>query len=125
MKEFIFKTGQGSRNCNEKDIIKIISNSNYCKIYFDDSTTLVTAKVLKWFETELTPGLFIRINHSVLININYINAVNLKEKTLTSNFDNETFIISKRRLSAIKASIFMQAGNVILTMPGQMKTETS
>lgn len=111
MKDFVFKTGQGSRNCNEKNIIKIISNSNYCKIYFDDSSTLVTAKVLKWFETELTPGLFLRINHSVLININYINTVNLKEKTITSNFDNTTFTISKRRISCIKENPLLKAGH--------------
>ncbi len=111
MKEFVFKTGQGSRTCNEKEIIKVISNSNYCKIYFVDGSTLVIAKVLKWFETEVTQGLFIRINHSVLININYIGLVNLKEKTITSNFNNETFTISKRRISLIKESCLAHADN--------------
>jgi DNA-binding LytR/AlgR family response regulator len=111
MKEFVFKTGQGSRTCNEKNIIKIISNSNYCKIYFDDSTTLVIAKVLKWFETVVTPDLFIRINHSVLININYISMINLKEKTVTSNYKNEIFTISKRRINIVKESKFLQVGN--------------
>ena len=111
MKEFVFKTGQGSRNCNEREIIKVISNSNYCKIYFVDGSTLVIAKVLKWFETMVTPDLFIRINHSVLININYIGLVNLKEKTITSNFNNETFTISKRRISLIKDSCLAHADN--------------
>lgn len=114
MKEFTFKTGQGSRTCNEKNIIKIISNSNYCKIYFDDSTTLVIAKVLKWFETMVTPGLFVRINHSVIININYIGMVNLKEKTVTSNFNNETFTISKRRISVIRENLLLKAGHQLL-----------
>ena len=102
MKDFIFKTGQGSRSCNEKDIIKITSNSNYCKVHFTDNTTLVIAKVLKWFETEATPGIFLRINHSMLININYISSINLKEKTVKSDHTNETFTISKRRLSLVK-----------------------
>jgi DNA-binding LytR/AlgR family response regulator len=118
MKEFIFKTGQGSRTCNEKNIIKIMSNSNYCKIYFDDSTTLVIARVLKWFEGVVTPGLFVRVNHSVLINVNYISTVNLKEKKITSNFKNETFVISKRRLSIIRESSFMQIGNAIAGVCG-------
>lgn len=108
MKNFVFKTGQGSRSCNENDIIKIMSLSNYSKIYFTDNTTLVIAKVLKRFETMATPGIFLRINHSVLININYISSVNLKEKTVTSNYQNETFTISKRKLSSVKEKLFIK-----------------
>ncbi|MBL0358634.1 MAG: LytTR family transcriptional regulator [Chitinophagaceae bacterium] len=102
MREFSFKTSKGLLTCNERNIIKITSISNYSKIFFDDNTTLVIARVLKWFEAIVTPGQFIRVNQSVLINTDYIKIIDLKNKLVVSDHNNETFRISKSRMINLK-----------------------
>jgi DNA-binding LytR/AlgR family response regulator len=102
MKEFSFRTSRGQLICNEKNIIKVISLSSYSKIFFDDNTTLVIAKVLKCVESMVTPGQFIRINQSVLINIDHIKLIDLKNKLVTTGYNDETFRISKSRMITLK-----------------------
>jgi|GEM_PF-2783318 len=102
MKEFIFKTSKGPLVCNESNIIKVTSISNYSKLFFDDGSTLVIAKVLKWFETIVTPGQFIRINQSVLLNMDHVKSIDLKNKQVISGFNDEIFRISKSRMVMMK-----------------------
>ncbi len=74
-------TCKGIEMVDTENIVRIQSISNYCKIYFNDGSTLVLAKVLKWFEDQLTnPELqeenhnnqFVRIHRTHLINMQYV-----------------------------------------------------
>ncbi len=103
MREFIFKASKGQLNCTEKNIIKVISLSNYSKIFFDNNTTLVIAKALKSVESMVTPGQFIRINQSVLVNISNIKTIDLKNKLVVTNQNGEILKISKRRVPLLRS----------------------
>ncbi len=55
-----------------KNILHIESNSNYCKLYFQNGRHLTVTKLLKDFEDMLAPYHFYRVHNSHLINLNYI-----------------------------------------------------
>lgn len=55
-----------------KNILHIESSSNYCKIFFTESKSLLVTKLLKDFEDMLQPYHFYRIHNSHLINLTYI-----------------------------------------------------
>jgi two-component system LytT family response regulator len=55
------------------EILRIEARSSYSRIYFSNGATLVVAKVLRWFETQLDANSFIRIHRAHLINRDYIN----------------------------------------------------
>ena len=55
-----------------KNILHIESSSNYSKIFFIESKSLLVTKLLKDFEDMLQPYHFYRIHNSHLINLNYI-----------------------------------------------------
>jgi two-component system, LytTR family, response regulator len=61
-------------------IIHIEAISNYSKIYFTNGKTLVVAKVLRWFEEQLslknnedTTAVFLRTHRTHLVNKNFIS----------------------------------------------------
>jgi two-component system LytT family response regulator len=54
------------------DIIYLEANSNYTNFHLLNNKKITVAKTLKDFEDLLPSGIFIRIHHSSIININYI-----------------------------------------------------
>jgi len=54
------------------DIIQLEANSNYTNIFFNNKTKILASKTLKEFEELLPEGIFFRVHHSHLINLNYI-----------------------------------------------------
>ena len=68
----ILNTSTGSFLIDTNTIVRIEASSNYSKLYFSaaigGSKTLVTAKVLKWFEQRLPPETFTRLHRSHLVN---------------------------------------------------------
>ena len=54
------------------DIMYLNATRNYTTIYFKDHPKLIASKTLKDFEDLLPSGIFFRIHHSYIININYI-----------------------------------------------------
>ncbi len=65
-------TSEGLEFIPIKNILHIESSSNYCKIFFTESKSLLVTKLLKDFEDMLQPYHFYRIHNSHLINLNYI-----------------------------------------------------
>jgi len=65
-------TSEGLEFIPIKNILHIESSSNYSKIFFTESKTLLVTKLLKDFEDMLQPYRFYRIHNSHLINLNYI-----------------------------------------------------
>ena len=76
-------------------IVRIQAISNYSKLFFSDNSTLVVAKVLKWFEGKLDAHDFLRIHRTHLVNKQfiqqYVNDGSIQLK------NGESFGISKRR----------------------------
>jgi two-component system, LytTR family, response regulator len=68
----LLNTSTGQHLIDTGTIIRIEALSNYCKLYFANGKTLVTAKLLKWFEEKLSPQSFVRMHRSHLINNHFL-----------------------------------------------------
>jgi two-component system, LytTR family, response regulator len=99
-KTFLLPTNKGKEFIVADKIIRIEASSNYSKLFFEDGTTLVVAKVLHWFENKLSPADFIRVHRSHLINIIYIEQYS-HGCTITLN-DNSFFTIARRKQTRVK-----------------------
>ena len=68
MKKLKILTCKGMVPVDINTIIRIEANSNYSKIFFVNGTTLVVAKVLRWFEENLLDDRFVRIHRTHIVN---------------------------------------------------------
>jgi two-component system, LytTR family, response regulator len=85
------------------NIVRIEAISNYSKLFFINSKTLVVAKVLKWFDALLSDNGFVRIHRSHLINLSCINSYAIKDCHKIVLQNKEQINISRRkRISIIK-----------------------
>ena len=64
----MLNTSTGNFLIDTNTIVRIEASSNYSKLYFSNGKTLVTAKVLKWFEERLPGECFTRLHRSHLVN---------------------------------------------------------
>ena len=65
-------TGEGLEFIAIRPITRIESSSNYSRLYFEDGKSLVVTRLLKDFESLLTPYDFFRVHHSHLVNLKQI-----------------------------------------------------
>jgi two-component system, LytTR family, response regulator len=68
----MLNTSTGSFLIDTNTIVRIEASSNYSKLYFNNGKTLVTAKVLKWFEERLPQQSFTRLHRSHLVNNRFL-----------------------------------------------------
>lgn len=68
----MLKTSTGNFLVDTNTIVRIEASSNYSKLYFSNGTTMVTAKVLKWFEERLPHECFTRLHRSHLVNNDFL-----------------------------------------------------
>ena len=108
---FLLPTNKGGQLVCTQNILRIQASSNYCKLFFTDGTSLVVAKVLKWFEDKLAPlssgkGTrakdFIRIHHAHIINAGYVKQY-CKSKSIVQLSNNEWLTVSRRKKSTLLA----------------------
>jgi DNA-binding LytR/AlgR family response regulator len=76
--KFIFDDFANNRIVEFNDIIYCKAEGTYSRIYFQNSSILVS-KVLKCFESILPHDIFFRIHRSYIININYVIGFNTKK----------------------------------------------
>ncbi|HEX5652203.1 MAG TPA: LytTR family DNA-binding domain-containing protein [Chitinophagaceae bacterium] len=62
----------GSLLIDTDTLVRVEASSNYCKLIFSDGKTLVTAKLLKWFEEKLPQPAFVRMHRSHLVNNKFL-----------------------------------------------------
>lgn len=72
METLLLNTSSGQFFIHTHTIVQVEALSNYCKLHFADGTTLVVARLLKWFEEKLSPHSFTRMNRSQLINLHFL-----------------------------------------------------
>jgi len=90
-------THEGIDFLEVKNIIRIESDSNYCKIFFLEGKSLLVTKLLKDFEELLLPYRFFRIHHSHLINLNYIKKYIRGDGGQVMMINDEKIDISRRK----------------------------
>jgi len=91
----ILATSAGTYYFLPEQIVRMKSSSNYTNIYFTNRKPLLTAKVLKEFESELVPFGFLRTHKSHLVNKKYIAHV-ASDGNIIMN-DDSTAEISRRK----------------------------
>jgi two-component system, LytTR family, response regulator len=97
----------GAEIISNNTIVRVEAISNYSKLYFSCGRTLVVAKVLKWFDTELAGQGFIRIHRRHLVNQ---NSVTMLQGNFMRLQNNEVLQISKRKITKTKQ--YFQVNNI-------------
>ena len=95
IKQIELFTHRGRKTISAENIIRIQASSNYCKVFLKNEYPFTVAKVLRWFELELSSEFFCRINRADLINKSFVT--NVEDKTSLKLTTGETFRISRRR----------------------------
>jgi two-component system, LytTR family, response regulator len=95
MTELTIPTDRGVKKVFIKNIIRIEASSNYSKIFFCNERPIIVAKVLHWFEDNLSDDFFIRIHKTHLVNIYFVASI--EDKSLIHLLNGEILKISRRR----------------------------
>jgi two-component system LytT family response regulator len=96
----VLNTSSGQHFIDPETIIRIEASSNYCRIFFADGKTLLTAKLLKWFEEKLPHHSFMRMHRSHLINNRFL----VPNQIISNGFvllNGEFIRISRRRKKTV------------------------
>lgn len=103
----LLNTSAGPVLIHITSIVRIEALSSYCKIFFTPAAggikTLVTAKLLRWFEEKLPGGDFIRLHRSHLINRRYLQANQLVNNTCLLKNGDCIQISRRRKKQTVKA----------------------
>jgi len=65
-------TAEGVYLVDKANIVRVEAMSNYSTFYLNDHKKIVVSKTLKEYENILTDAFFLRINRSVIVNLDYI-----------------------------------------------------
>ena len=84
-KMLFLNTSEGKLYIGTDNIIRIQAMSNYCKLFFANGDTLVTAKILRWFQERLPGETFTRPHRSHLVNLHYVK---------TNQYINKSFLLA-------------------------------
>jgi len=94
-------TSKGLQKIPAAKILRIEASSNYSRIFFcDQKNTLLTTKILHWFECNLSDQGFIRTHKSHLVNPLYIKTLCLQTSRLTLQ-SGEHIAVSRRKIKAV------------------------
>ena len=95
---------------NVHDLVFIESSAELCKLNLADKSRFTSSKELKKFENLLNEiGSFIRINHSVIINTNFIKSYTKGDICCITVSTGEVFEVSRRKKSEILSVLKNQA----------------
>lgn len=100
MNQLFIPTNKGFKVVLEKNIIRIEANSNYCRVYFDNEYPITVAKVLHWFEDNLTEDFFCRIHRTHIVNRLFVSAVSCDYKLTLLN--GEKLQVSRRKKNVFR-----------------------
>ena len=102
----IVHTSTGCFYIDTNTIVRIEASSNYSKIYFNNAKTLVTAKVLKWFEERLPPAYFTRLHRSHLVNNRFLQPHQCSGKAFELQ-NGKVIEISRRRRKSVRMKFLL------------------
>lgn len=94
-------TSDGVCIIDDTTIIRIQSISNYSKLFFNNGKTLVVAKVLAWFEDQLSSQLFVRVHRSHLVSLQYVHKYCNRHNSRIILHDNTAIDVSRRKKRAV------------------------
>ena len=86
-----------------EQIVRLEARSNYTLIYFLNHYPVLTARVLKDYETMLEPFGFVRTHRSHLVNKNFVSEVDNKGKIIM--WDMSKAEISRRKKNRVMEAL--------------------
>jgi two-component system, LytTR family, response regulator len=97
---------------NVNDFVYIEGKAEYCELHLIDKTTYTSTKELKKFDSLLQEiGSYIRINKSVIVNVNYILSYTKGDVCEVTMNTGEVFEVSRRKktevISALKDKVML------------------
>lgn len=110
----ILNTSTGNFLIDAHTIVRVEASSNYSKLYFNDGKTLVTAKVLKWFEQRLPAENFTRLHRSHLVNNGFLQPQQCSGKAFELQ-NGKVIQVSRRRKKSVMMKFLLppQATSVL------------
>ena len=98
-------TSKGTQIIDPVNIVRISAIGNYSKLFFNNGSTLVVAKLLKWFEEKFHAGSFVRIHRSHLVNKQYLQYLHVNKESKIVLLNGESFTVSKRKRKMVKHAL--------------------
>lgn len=96
-------TAEGVYFVNKANIMRVEAMSNYSTFYLQDRKKIIVSKTLKEYEGMLQDGNFLRVNRSVIINLNYVEKYRKGDGgTLEMNDGTEIEVSSSRKTALIQ-----------------------
>ena len=106
METISIKSSEGLQFYNTSNIMRVQAISNYCKIYFvDSSKPLLISKCLIWVEAQLPLGKFWRIHRTHLVNSVHVNKMNTYKKPYLLMSSGEKITVSRRKKLIINKAV--------------------
>lgn len=101
----LLPTASGLEIIDCLSLVRVEAISNYSRLFFANGKTLVVAKVLAWFEDQLSCKGFLRLHRSHLVNMQFIQKLNDVRNSIAILKNNENIPISKRKKQQCKMVI--------------------
>jgi len=96
-------TAEGVYFVNKANIMRVEAMSNYSTFHLQDHKKIMVSKTLKEYEGMLQEGNFLRVNRSVIINLNYVEKYRKGDGgTLVMNDGAEIEVSSSRKAALIQ-----------------------
>ena len=104
-KNLMLGTCKGTEVVDSSVLVRVEAISNYSKLYFSNGKSLVVAKLLSYFEEELSGVHFVRLHRSHLVNIRYIRSYDCKQRDGVILSNDELFTVAKRKRSEFRKAV--------------------
>ncbi|MEY3956846.1 MAG: hypothetical protein RLZ73_1301 [Bacteroidota bacterium] len=106
----------GIDQCPVDDIVSIEGKGNYTTIFLKNGETILMAKTLKKFESQLRLGTFLRIHKSYLVNflrihksylVNKVNVIghDLEDTKTVKTILQHSLPVSRRKLDLVRGQL--------------------
>ncbi len=99
-------------NIEERQIVYLKVDGRQCKLFMTNGTSLMTSISLKKWETNLSQEDFLRVNHSMLINLKEIVKYD-KVKGILWLSNGNTIEVSRRRRKKLWDALIHQSKNAM------------
>jgi two-component system LytT family response regulator len=95
----------GLEQCPVDDIVSIEGKGNYTTIFLKNGQSIVMAKTLKKFESQLRLCTFLRIHKSYLVNKVNVIGHDLNDTKTVKTILNQNLPVSRRKLDLVRGQL--------------------
>lgn len=106
--KLVLLTTEGHEIVKTADILYLIADDNYTKVYVKNATPKLVAKTLKHFEDQLSPQSFVRIHKSQLVNLEHIVTFNSRHASYVKMIDGRKLEVSRRKRQQLLIDLKIQ-----------------